>query len=66
MVIGCRWHAKFLAIPSELQHVMDDVESILPTCCRLLDAPEVSFIVETLHALPLFLDLDVATPHAAA
>ena len=45
---------------------MDDVESIIRTCCRLLDAVEVSFMAESRHALPLFLDLDVATPHAEA
>ena len=45
---------------------MDDVESIPPTCCRLLDTTEVSFMAETRHALHLLFVLDVATLKAEA
>ena len=45
---------------------MDDVESIIVTSCRLLDATEVSLVVETKHGLICFFALDVATPHGEA
>ena len=44
---------------------MDDVESIILTSCRLLDATEVSLVAETKPHL-IFFALDVATPHAEA
>ena len=45
---------------------MDDVESIIRTSCRLLDATEVSLVAETRPGLICFFALDVATPHAEA
>jgi len=66
MGIGCRWHAKFLFISSVLLHVMDDVEFIPRTCCRLLDAAEVGDMAETRHARPVFCVPDVASPKAEA
>ena len=45
---------------------MDDVESIILTSCRLLDATEVSLVAETEPGLICFFALDVATPHAEA
>ena len=66
MIIIFACHAKTLAIPSELHHEMEDVESIVRTSFRLMDAAEVGFMHETRRALPSFFDLDVATPHAEA
>ena len=40
---------------------MTDIESIILTPCRLLDATEVSLVAETEPGL-----MDVATPHAEA
>ena len=45
---------------------MDDVESIVLTSCRLLNATEVSLVAETDTGLICFFVLDVATPHAEA
>ena len=45
---------------------MDDVEYIILTSCRLLDATEVSLVAETKPGLICFFALDVATPHAEA
>ena len=45
---------------------MDDVESIILTSCRLLDATEVSLVAETEPDLICFFALDVATPHVEA
>ena len=45
---------------------MDDVESIVLTSCRLLNATEVSPVAETDPGLICFFALDVATPHAKA
>ena len=45
---------------------MDDVESIVLTSCRLLNATEVSLVAETEPDLICFFGLDVATPHAEA
>ena len=45
---------------------MDDVESIILTSCRLLDATEVSLVGETKPSLICFFVLDVSTPHAEA
>ena len=64
MIIISSCHAKLLVILVELNHEMDDVESIVLACCRLMDATEGSFMRETWLALPLFPDLDVATHHA--
>ena len=61
MCIGSSFHSKKLLIPSELIHMMDDVEFILLTCCRLLEAAEVSIMAETCNALFLFVGSDVAT-----
>ena len=64
MFVVSGYHAKLLVIPSELHHEMEEVESIVLACCRLMDATEGSFMRETWLALPLFPDLDVATHHA--
>ena len=64
IVSGC--HAKMLAIPSELHHEMEDVESIVLTWFWEMDAGEVSFMRETRLLVPLFPDLQVATPQAKA
>ena len=45
---------------------MDDVESIIVTSYRLVDATEVSLVAETEPSLICFFALDVATPHAEA
>ena len=45
---------------------MDDVESIILTSCRLLDATEVSLVGETKPGLICFFALDVFTLHAEA
>ena len=45
---------------------MDDVESIILTSCRLLNATEVSVVAETEPNHILIFSLDVATPHAEA
>ena len=66
MIIASGCHAKLLVIPSELHHEMEEVESIVLACCRLMDGAEGSFMRETRLVLPLFPDLDVATPHAEA
>ena len=66
MIIIFSWHAKKLAIPSELHHGMEYVESIVRTSFWLMDVAEVGFMHETRRTLPLFLYLDVDTPHAEA
>ena len=43
---------------------MEEVESIVLACCRLMDGAEGSFMQETRLVLPLFPDLHVVTPHA--
>ena len=45
---------------------MDDVEYIILTSCRLLDATEVSLVGETKPSLICFFASDVATPHDEA
>ena len=45
---------------------MDDVESIILTSCRLLDATKVGLVGETKPGLICFFVLDVATPHDEA
>ena len=66
MIITSGCHAKLLVIPSELHHEMEEVESIIPSRFWDMDAAEVSFMRETRLAVPLFLDLHVATPQAEA
>ena len=57
-------NAKLLVIRVELNHEMDDVESILLAWFWDMDAGEVSFMRETHILVPLFLDLHVATSKA--
>jgi hypothetical protein len=64
IVSGC--HAKLLVIPSELHQEMEEVESIVPAWFWDMDAAEVSFMRETCLLVPLFPDLQVATPQAEA
>ena len=66
MIIIAACHAKLLVICAELNHEMDDVESILLAWFWDMDAGEVSFMHETHLLVPLFLDLHVATSKAEA
>ena len=59
-------HAKLLVIRVELNHEMEDVESILLAWFWDMDAAEVSCMRETQLLVPLFPDLQVATPNAEA
>jgi len=66
MIIISDCHAKLLVIRSELHHEMEEVESIVPAWFWDMDAAEVSFMRETRLLVPLFPDLQVATPQAEA
>ena len=66
MIIISASHAKLLVIRVELNHEMDDVESILLAWFWDMDAGEVSFMRETHLLVPLFPDLHVATSEAEA
>ena len=66
MIIISVSHAKLLVIHVELNHEMDDVESILLAWFWDMDAGEVSFMRETHLLVPLFPDLHVATSNAEA
>ena len=66
MIIISACHAKLLVIHAELNHEMDDVESILLAWFWDMDAGEVSFMCETHLLVPLFPDLQVASPQAEA
>ena len=66
MIIISACHAKLLVIRVELNHEMDDVESILLAWFWDMDAGEVSFMRETHLLVPLFPDLHVATSNAEA
>ena len=66
MIIASSCHAKLLLIPYELHHEMEEVESVAPARFWLMDAAEVSFMRETQLLVPLFPDLQVATPNAEA
>ena len=64
IVSGC--HTKLLGIHVELNHEMEEVESIFLAWFRDMDAADVSFMRETQLLVPLFPDLQVATPNAKA
>ena len=66
MIIISACHAKVLVIRAELNHEMEDVESIFLAWFWDMDAAEVSFMRETQLLVPLFPDLQVATPNAEA
>ena len=66
MIIISAVNAKILVIRVELNHEMDDVESILLAWFWDMDAGEVSFMRETHLLVPLFPDLHVATSKAEA
>ena len=66
MIIISASHAKLLVIHVELNHEMDDVESILLALFWDMDVGEVSFMHETHLLVPLFPDLDVAISKAEA
>ena len=66
MIIISVCHAKVLVIRAELNHEMDDVESILLAWFWDMDAGEVSFMRETHLLVPLFPDLHVATSNVEA
>ena len=66
MIIIFSYHAKLLAIRAELNHEMEDVESIFPAWFWDMDAAEVSFMRETHLLVPLIPDLHVATSKAEA
>ena len=59
MIIISAFNAKLLVIRVELNHEMDDVESILLAWFWDMDAGEVSFMRETHLLVPLFPDLHV-------
>ena len=61
MIIISAVNAKLLVIRVELNHEMDDVESILLAWFWDMDVGEVSFMRETHLLVPLFPDLHVAT-----
>ena len=64
IVSGC--HMKLLVTHVELNHEMEDVESIFLAWFWDMDATEVSFMRETQLLVPLFPDLQVATSNAEA
>ena len=66
MIIISACHAKLLVIRAELNHEMEDVESIFLALFWDMDAAEVSFMHETHLPVPLFSDLHVATSNAEA
>ena len=66
MIIISACHAKLLVIRVELNHEMDDVESILLAWFWDLDAGEISFMRLTHLLVPLSPDLYVATSKAEA
>ena len=66
MIIISASYAKLLVICIELNHEMDNVESILLSWFWSMDAAEVSFMRETHLLIPLFPDLHVATSNAEA
>ena len=66
MIIISASHEKLLVIYVELNHEMDDVESILLAWFWDMDVGEVIFMHETHLLAPLFLDLHVATSKAEA
>ena len=51
-------------IPSVLQHVVEDIESITKSITRLLDAAEVGLMAEGGPVVPFLLGLDLSTPYA--
>ena len=53
---------KVLVIPSVLQHVVSDIESIIKRIIRLLDAAEVGLMAEGGPAVPVLLVLNLSTP----
>ena len=66
MFIISACHAKLLVIRVELNHEMEDVESILFAWFWDMDAAEVSFMRETHLLVPLFANLHVATSNVEA
>ena len=66
MIIISACQAKLFVIRVELNHEIDDVESIRLAWFWDMDAAEVSFMRETRLLVPLFPDLQVATPNVAA
>ena len=66
MFIISACHAKLLVIRVELNHEMEDVESIFLAWFWDTDASEVSFMRKTHLRVPLSPDLHVATSNAEA
>ena len=64
IVSGC--HTKLLVICVELNHEMEDVESIFLAWFWDMDAAEVGFMRETHLPVPSFPDLHVATSNVEA
>ncbi len=60
-IFGSSCHAKALIIPSVVDHVMHEVESISHTGVRLLDAVEVGLMTESQPATPALIYLDIST-----
>ena len=63
-IVGSSRHAKALIIPSILEQVMHEVESISHTGVRLLDAAEVSLMTESQPAIPVLFHVDISTRQA--
>ena len=66
MIIISVCDVKLLVIRAELNHEMEDVESILLAWFWDMDAAEVSFMREAHLLVPLFPDMHVATSIAEA
>ena len=64
IVSGC--HTKLLVTCVELNHEMDEIESIFLAWFWDMDATKVIFMRETHLLVPLFPDLHVATSNAEA
>ena len=63
-IVGSSWHAKPLIIPSVLEQVMHEVESISHTSVLLLDAAEVGLMTKSQPATPVLSHLDISTRQA--
>ena len=66
MIIISICDARLLVIRTELNHEMEEVESIFLAWFWDMDAAKVIFMRETQLLVPLFPDLQVATPNAEA
>ena len=58
------FYAKVLIIPSVIEQVMHEVESISHTGVWLLDAAKVGLMTESQPAIPVLFHLDISTRQA--